>query len=224
MQTKARKKMELSRIRRTPSLFETGIPNLLKFIAIFLLTAFIPLSAFAGTFQYTYDDLNRLTRVDFEDSSTLEYTYDSAGNMTHYTATPPSADHFKVTGSDTLQAGGTLEITVSACDVSGNVINGYVGDKTLVFSGATSSPNPHDPTCVNKDGTDVIFGNDTVLAFGNGVATTTLKLYNVETANIKATEGAVTTSDEDDLDITVSPGAKNKLLWATQPPASVKAG
>lgn len=34
----------------------------------------------AGTAQYTYDKLNRLTQVQYDDGATIQYTYDAAGN------------------------------------------------------------------------------------------------------------------------------------------------
>ena len=33
-----------------------------------------------GTTEYTYDALNRLSRVEYPDGSTVGYTYDGAGN------------------------------------------------------------------------------------------------------------------------------------------------
>src|SRR3989304_7487309 len=34
----------------------------------------------AATITYTYDYLNRLTKVDYGNGDTIEYTYDAAGN------------------------------------------------------------------------------------------------------------------------------------------------
>ncbi len=48
------------------------------FFSILLLLMSLP--AFAGTIQYTYDDLNRLTRVEYENGTTIEYSYDEVGN------------------------------------------------------------------------------------------------------------------------------------------------
>jgi YD repeat-containing protein len=33
-----------------------------------------------GTAQFTYDNLNRLVQVQYEDGTTIQYTYDAAGN------------------------------------------------------------------------------------------------------------------------------------------------
>jgi YD repeat-containing protein len=36
--------------------------------------------AIAGTAQYTYDNLNRLVQVQYDDGTTIQYSYDAAGN------------------------------------------------------------------------------------------------------------------------------------------------
>lgn len=41
----------------------------------------------AGSIQYTYDSLNRLTKVEREDGTAVEYTYDAAGNRLTKTVT-----------------------------------------------------------------------------------------------------------------------------------------
>ncbi len=55
-----------------------------KFIKLIRFAVFIYLflatSAMAGTAQYTYDNLNRLVQVQYDDGSSIQYTYDAAGN------------------------------------------------------------------------------------------------------------------------------------------------
>ena len=51
---------------------------------------FLSIPAFAATIQYTYDSLNRLTRVDYGGGAIIAYTYDSNGNR--LTKTETSAD------------------------------------------------------------------------------------------------------------------------------------
>jgi YD repeat-containing protein len=46
----------------------------------FLFWLWIYIPAFAENIQYTYDDLNRLTQVTYEDGTIINYTYDEAGN------------------------------------------------------------------------------------------------------------------------------------------------
>jgi len=63
-----------------------------------------------------------------------------------------------------------------------------------------------------------------VVTFSNGVGASVMKLCKTETAYIKATEGVIATSEDDDLDVIVSPDLKNKLMWVTQPQSPVTAG
>jgi YD repeat-containing protein len=45
--------------------------------------------ALAGTAQYTYDSLNRLVQVQYEDGTVIQYTYDAAGNRLVKQVIPP---------------------------------------------------------------------------------------------------------------------------------------
>ena len=55
-----------------------------KFKSLLLCAVFLCLilvtSVLGGTAQYTYDNLNRLIQVQYEDGTTIQYTYDAAGN------------------------------------------------------------------------------------------------------------------------------------------------
>lgn len=42
-----------------------------------------------GKVRYEYDRLDRLTRVEYPDGTTIEYTYDAAGNVTSVVTRPP---------------------------------------------------------------------------------------------------------------------------------------
>ncbi|GAH68762.1 unnamed protein product, partial [marine sediment metagenome] len=141
------------------------------------------------------------------------------------TVSADAASYFKVTGDAAMTAGGSNTITITAYDQYDNVAAGYSGDKTLTFSGASSSADPvTSPTCSDKVPADIDFSSDTVVAFEGGAGTSTMKLYKAEEAHIKAADGTIVTSDTDDLDVTVSAGTKNKLLWVTQPATPVGAG
>ena len=141
-----------------------------------------------------------------------------------YELTGGAAHHFKITGNTAMTAGGTNEIIVTAYDEAENKAAGYTGDKTLVFSGAGPSAGSHDPKCTDKSGIDIPFGEDVVLTFSNGTASCYMKLYKVETARIKVTSHTILTPDAGDLEVTVSPSLKNRLLWVTQPAGSVSVG
>lgn len=49
-------------------------------VALWLLL--LPMVAWADSVSYTYDDLNRLIRAEYESGAVIEYSYDSAGNRT----------------------------------------------------------------------------------------------------------------------------------------------
>ena len=55
----------------------------LAVITVIIITGMV---SFAGTTNYTYDELNRLIKVEYENGTAINYTYDSAGNMLTLTA------------------------------------------------------------------------------------------------------------------------------------------
>ncbi|MFA5392704.1 MAG: hypothetical protein WC306_03455 [Candidatus Paceibacterota bacterium] len=141
----------------------------------------------------------------------------TASDVQAVTILPADIYRFTVTGStDTITAGETKILTVTAYDTQGNVKSDYAGDVNIVFSGANSSPAPSEraPTCVNSSSQDINFGASTSLTFTNGVATTTATFYKAESLTLKATSGAVATADADALSFIVRHGAANHLKFA----------
>jgi len=125
--------------------------------------------------------------------------YQLAVNVTH-----APANYYAVTGSGTQTAGTSQNITVTAYDAFNNQATTYSGDVAVTFSGADPSPNTPNaatnPTVQNKTGVATAFGTPTTITFTNGVATRSMSLYNVETANIAATAGSITTPVITDYD------------------------
>lgn len=132
------------------------------------------------------------------------------------------ATKLKVTGASATQvAGATNELAVSARDSNNNIDTGYTGSKDLVFSGPTLAP---DGSTGNIE-THAI-GTTTATNFTVGVSDATeltLTAKKVEVTTIDVTDGTLssTGSTADDLDLTVTVGAKNKLMIYQQ--ASVTA-
>ncbi|MDF5691833.1 hypothetical protein, partial [Aquirufa aurantiipilula] len=63
----------------------------------------------------------------------------------------------------------------------------------------------------NSAATDIAFGTTTALTFASGAVTTNMKLYNVETALVAVTDGAISAAGADRLSVAVSAAAFNKL-------------
>jgi hypothetical protein len=108
-----------------------------------------------------------------------------------------------------------FNLTTTAQDIYGNTATGYVGSKNITFAGATASPSGTLPTVVSAAGTVVNFGTATALTFTNGVATPAsskngfTKLNKVETANVTASDGTISTAAA--VVLTVSAGAANRV-------------
>lgn len=85
--------------------------RILSIMAILFLVS-ISIPALAGTVEYTYDELNRVKSVIYEDGTTIEYDYDEVGNRTIrqvYSDTAPSADF--VADNTNVEVGQTVNFT-----------------------------------------------------------------------------------------------------------------
>ncbi|MCK5591660.1 MAG: hypothetical protein KAI72_06870, partial [Candidatus Pacebacteria bacterium] len=170
------------------------------------------------TLRSTSDDTQWL--IDPQGTRSVSYVDVKDSNNVHATAISPenstdslnninwdfvSMDHFTITGNPTQTVGDFQTITVTAIGDDSGTYTDYTGDHDLTFSGANISPNSNDPTCEDKDSTDINFGTATSLTFTAGVAITTMKLYTAESAEIETTDGTLTSDgDANDLNVTVS--------------------
>jgi alpha-tubulin suppressor-like RCC1 family protein len=121
--------------------------------------------------------------------------------------------------STTPTAGQTDLVTITAGDTWGNLVTTYAptnGRVNLTFNGASTSDSGDNPTVTNRSGTQVNFGTAASIAFANGTgtATTTMRLYTAETANIVVTDG--THSNGAGLPVTVGPAAMGAFSLAAQ--------
>jgi hypothetical protein len=142
-----------------------------------------------------------------------------AGTSTTVEITPGGATRLLITGLATQIAGTMQTLTIAAKDASGNTVPTYTGVKTLTFSGANQATHPVTPaTVTNNTGIDVPFETATPILFTNGVATTVLKLYKVETATVATTDGTIGAAGLDRLTVAVAPGTLGKFGWTLANP------
>lgn len=133
--------------------------------------------------------------------------------------------------STTPTAGAADNLTTTALDTYGNTATAYTGTHNITFSGATVSPSGAAPTVANSSGTAVPFGTATAIAFTAGVATVVsstkngvMKLNQVETANVTATDGSISTSSGLAIAVVIGAAAKLSLTHVTVSAGSIGAG
>src|SRR5207248_1005081 len=135
---------------------------------------------------------------------------------TSFTVDQATATRLVVSGSAGQSAGGSQTITITATDPYGNTDTAFNGNKTLVFSGATDSPNPTtSPTVRDRLSADQTLGNNTSISFSNGQGSALTKLYKTETAHLAAADTADSISastGSDRLTITVDPATATRLV------------
>jgi hypothetical protein len=138
-----------------------------------------------------------------------------------------TATQFTLEATTPTPALGAADDTkITAFDAFGNVATSYTGSKSLVFSGASSSPGGNAPTVTNSSGTAVAFGSATAITFSAGVAESSkgvggrIVLYKAGTTEIKATQSSVTTPKA--LVLTPPLGATSRFILsaATTTPAA----
>ena len=65
---------------------KSNIPLPMIIVVCFLV---IGAKSYAATITYTYDNLNRLTGIDYGNGAAITYTYAAAGNRLTLASTPP---------------------------------------------------------------------------------------------------------------------------------------
>jgi hypothetical protein len=146
----------------------------------------------------------------------------SEGSMTTpqplvVTVTPGTATKFVLTATTTSPTAGAANgLTITAQDTYSNTATAYTGSRSLIFSGASSSPGGSIPTITNSSGAEVAFGSATAIAFDAGVASAAegdggvTRLYKSGSTSLKATQSSVITPTA--LTVTVAAGEATKLV------------
>ncbi len=182
-----------------------------------------------GTYTATYTPTNsgQDLIVGTINGNVIQHDEDGTSDGTfHENVSGGVADHLEVTGNNAQEAGTVQTITITAKDNSGNTDFSYVGDKNIVISGANSAPDGTNPTCRDKNGTDISLGSQTNLTFSGGVATCQLYLYNKESAEIEADDGAIDSTGNVNWDLNVDVSATsidyNESIISASPSAVVE--
>ncbi len=133
------------------------------------------------------------------------------------TVTPGTATKFTVGGETTTPAAGVEnDLTITAQDNYSNTATAYDGEKSVVFSGASTSAGGNAPTVADLSGNDVAFGTATPIDFDAGVAIGSagangaMIIYKSGVAEVKATQGSLTNSTA--YKVTVAAGTATKLV------------
>lgn len=135
------------------------------------------------------------------------------GSISTVSFIPAAANYLKVTGTASMTAGSTNELTITAYDQYDNVVssggNNYTGSKSLTFSGPANAPSGTQPTV---EGTNV--SSATSVTFTNGVSNSnaaTLIAYKAETTTVDVSDGSINSTGNTsyDLDLTVNPAGLN---------------
>jgi len=148
-------------------------------------------------------------------------TWTAVGGAKTAKVVPGPATQFTIaTSNPTPAAGASTNLTITARDENGYTAISHTGSHSLVFAGASASPDGEQPTVENSSGNEIDFGKSTALNFTAGVATVSsgrngvMRLYNSGQAEITASEGSIGTPQP--LPIAVSPGeAERFVLTAT---------
>src|SRR3972149_5155722 len=118
----------------------------MKLIIIILLSSVLLLSriSMAATLTYTYDNLNRLTKVIYGDGTTEEFTYDDAGNrLSHilkvFDITPPTPNPMTwLTSPYAASATSISMVATTATDAENPPVYYYFNEVTGVLGGSDS--------------------------------------------------------------------------------------
>ncbi len=160
--------------------------------------------SWGGTYGNVYTSAN---------SGTWTVTGDYGGltDTASLTVNAGSAARLEVTGSSTMTAGATNELTITARDSYGNVDTSYSGLKSLTFSGPGTAPGGQVPSVEG-----VSIGSSTAVTFSSGVSNAgaaTLIAYRAQSATVDVSDGSISSSGSAayDLDLVVNPASATRL-------------
>ena len=130
------------------------------------------------------------------------------GSSGSFTVGGGPAISFAVATPSSPSAGGAFDETITALDAYGNTATGYTGDQAVTFAGPSNAPEGTAPTY------------PATVAFTAGVGTAPITLFDAQSTDLTATQGAITGSSGS---FTVAAGAAAQLAFITAPASSSSA-
>lgn len=110
-------------------------------IAVFLLMLVFCSFASAATVTYTYDNLNRLNKVDYGNGAVIEYTYDAAGNrLSLVSVADTTAPTVSAGGDKTANVAFTQTATATDANAMTYSWTKQIGTGTIVFGSPNALP------------------------------------------------------------------------------------
>lgn len=140
--------------------------NILLTVALFLLTAVFCNHATAATVAYTYDNLNRLKRVDYGNGTAIDYTYDASGNRRSLVSvssgggmgdTIPPVGTISINGGAVYTKSASVTLSLLAADNSGSVTSMQFSNDNVTWSGWELYAQTKSWTLASGDGTKTVY-------------------------------------------------------------------
>ncbi len=163
---------------------------------------------------HTFTNELQLTTVGTQWVRATDTVGGETGAQTGIDVTSTTIGYLAITGSATMTAGTSQELTITAYDTFGNVDVTYTGVKSVTFTGLNPAP---DGTAPNLEG--AVFGTAANVTFTAGIATggaATLTAYRAETGTVHADDGTINSLGHE-LTVTVDPGTAADCTFTQQP-------
>jgi YD repeat-containing protein len=107
-------------------------------IIALIFSSFVP--SYSESITYTYDDLNRLIRIDYENGMTVEYTYDEVGNRTQKAAIQKYAITASAGSNGSISPSGVVVVDSGSSRTFNMTANsGYLVSDVLVDSNSVGA-------------------------------------------------------------------------------------
>ena len=96
------------------------LKSITKLTFLFLLTLSFLVRSRAASVAYTYDYLDRLTKLDYGNGSVISYTYDRAGNRLTYSAVAPGDTNSPVIAVTSPTSDSSFSTNIATVNLSGS--------------------------------------------------------------------------------------------------------